>query len=179
MGNEEEVLAAFVILAACSRRVDYIMADVVSYMFQLKTQMITPSNTSLRGLVPANLHSAFPVWWRRVTRLLVWEVLKPQHPVSSPSTLFLGWYAEIPTAEVEQTYLYFHFLLVYWDNSCSQVHMALEVANQISDEKKICFPIHLKKIPCNLLLSFVTQIQESKLTLTLCLIHVLYCKTLT
>lgn len=71
MGNEEEVLAAFVILAACSRRVDYIMADVVSYMFQLKTQMITPSNTSLRGLVPANLHSAFPVWWRRVTRLLV------------------------------------------------------------------------------------------------------------
>lgn len=31
MGNEEEVLAAFVILAACSRRVDYIMAEVVSY----------------------------------------------------------------------------------------------------------------------------------------------------
>lgn len=59
------------------------------------------------------------------------EVLRPQEPISSPSTLFLGRYAEIPAPEVEQTYLGFHFLLVYWGNFYSQVHMALEVANQI------------------------------------------------
>lgn len=61
----------------------------------------------------------------------VGEVLKSQEPISSLSALFLGRYAEIPTPEVEQTYLGFHFLLVYWDNFDSQVHMALEVANQI------------------------------------------------
>lgn len=40
----------------------------------------------------------------------------------------------------------FHFLPLYWGNSWSLVHMALEVANQTADGSRICFPTHLHMI---------------------------------
>lgn len=40
----------------------------------------------------------------------------------------------------------FHFSPFYWGNFWSLVHMALEVANQIVDGSKICFPTHLHMI---------------------------------
>jgi len=63
MGNEEEILGDFVVLAACRRRGLTIMAEVVSCNTgsNLKTKQFPPSNTSLKGLAPVNLHLAFSV----------------------------------------------------------------------------------------------------------------------
>lgn len=71
MGNEKEVLGDFVVLPACSRRADYKgRGSLLQYMFHLKNETISPSNTSLRGFVPANLHLASSVQCGKVSRLL-------------------------------------------------------------------------------------------------------------
>lgn len=40
----------------------------------------------------------------------------------------------------------FQFLPIYWDKSWLLAHIALEVANQKSGGRRICFPTHLHKM---------------------------------